>query len=189
MRYPKGYIGTHDPVKYRIERRKKRRESGLCTRCNNPAVPGFTDCQNCMDSQKSKIAEIRAERKELGLCIQCGAPSRPDASRCEDCSHRLRLNGKNRQLTLKSAVMSAYGKNGNARCCWDGCNVRDLDMLTLDHLENNGAEHRRVYTKTGRGGGSLLYFTLQKQGFPAGYQTLCANHNLKKHILRLQSER
>jgi len=59
-------------------------------------------------------------------------------------------------------------------------------MLTLDHLENNGAEHRRQYTKSGRGGGAALYDNLIREGFPKGFQTLCSNHNLKKHILNLK---
>lgn len=81
---------------------------------------------------------------------------------------------------LKLDIMSKYGPNGSPQCSWDGCDVTDLDMLTLDHLLDDGAEHRR---KGFRGGGAG-YETLKKMGFPSGFQTLCANHQFKKEHIR-----
>lgn len=79
--------------------------------------------------------------------------------------------------SYKLKVMSHYGKNGAAQCCWDGCTVNDLDMLTLDHINDNGKEDRA------RGlVGARLQKYLIRNNFPEGFQTLCANHNLKKMI-------
>lgn len=94
--------------------------------------------------------------------------------------------GQIRQRRIKTEVLTYYGCQSELQCAWPECKVTDLDMLTLDHIANDGAEHRRQYTKTGRGGGAILYDTLIRQGFPKGYQTLCANHNLKKHIMDLK---
>lgn len=43
----------------------------------------------------------------------------------------------------KRLVLAFYGKNGEAKCCWPDCEVDDLDMLSLDHVNNDGADHRR----------------------------------------------
>lgn len=181
MRYPKGYVSQFDIKKYRIERRAKRKALGLCTKCDRPAVKGKTDCQECIEDglRRSK------KRIEKGVCISCFKEAREGVVRCENCSLKMSVLGKKRQRERKTKVLTHYGKNGNLECCWEGCEVTDLDMLTLDHVENNGADHRKQYTKTGRGGGAVLYDALIRQGFPKGFQTLCANHNLKKHILSL----
>jgi hypothetical protein len=86
---------------------------------------------------------------------------------------------------LKTLIFSAYGPNGECRCCWEGCTVCDLDMLSLDHLNNNGAEERR----NGRGSGRGLYTKLKKAGFPPEFQTLCMNHQWKKENIRRREKR
>lgn len=189
MKFPEDHVSTHDPVKYRKERRAKRIEQGLCTRCDSPAAMGHTDCASCMAAQKAKIDGYRQERAKRGLCIQCGKVARPDVLRCQKCTDRLHARGKDFQRAKKASAMKQYGKNGEAVCCWDGCLIDDLDMLTLDHIANNGAAHRREYTKSGRGGGTVLYRMLERQGYPPGYQTLCCNHNLKKHLLEVRNKR
>jgi hypothetical protein len=48
-----------------------------------------------------------------------------------------------------------------------------LRFLTVDHINNDGAEHRR---KIGAGICSL-YWWLKKNHFPDGFQILCYNCN------------
>jgi len=82
---------------------------------------------------------------------------------------------------LKVAALKHYGKGGEHICCWDGCEIDDLDMLTLDHINNDGAKHR------GRGKGwtgADAYRKLAKAGWPDGFQTLCWNHQWKKEIAK-----
>lgn len=93
---------------------------------------------------------------------------------------------------LKFEILSHYGKNGAAQCCWESCKVNDLDMLTLDHVNDDGAVHRNYPRRGPRNGlhaklGVNFYSDLKQHGFPEGYQTLCANHQLKKEILRQQA--
>lgn len=85
-----------------------------------------------------------------------------------------------RRLLIKIDVLAYYGKNGHPTCRWRGCRISDIDMLTLDHIDNNGAEYR----KSGGCGGSALYIRLHVRGYVDGYQTLCHNHQWKKEILR-----
>ena len=81
---------------------------------------------------------------------------------------------------IKEEVLTHYGKEKTLTCNWPGCLVSDVDMLTIDHIENNGAQHRR---EMGRGG-VALYCYLKQNNYPVGYQTLCANHQFKKEMLR-----
>ena len=82
-------------------------------------------------------------------------------------------------LNLKSGVLTHYGKNGELKCCWSGCEESDLDCLTLDHVHDNGAAEKRA----GRSGTTLLRH-LVRESFPIGYQTLCWNHQWKKELQR-----
>jgi hypothetical protein len=84
----------------------------------------------------------------------------------------------------KIRVLAHYGKDSMPVCCWEGCTVCDPDMLSIDHVFNNGAEDRAT-----RGTGNNLYLSLEKEGFPEGFQTLCHNHQWKKEIFRRKSLR
>lgn len=98
--------------------------------------------------------------------------------------------------SLKLETLTHYGKNGNPQCCWDGCDIIDIDVLTLDHINNDGAAAHRNYPRRGpipEGTrvklGINMYSDLRQRGFPAGFQTLCANHQLKKEILRKRASK
>jgi hypothetical protein len=73
----------------------------------------------------------------------------------------------------KRRAMDAYG--GKCSCCGEA----ELAFLTIDHIDGNGAEHRREIKN--RGGGTF-YAWLHSHGYPDGFQVLCANCNLGRHI-------
>jgi hypothetical protein len=81
---------------------------------------------------------------------------------------------KNEEIRLM--CLNHYS-NGTMKCA--ECDVNDIDMLLLDHINDDGAEHRRNI-----GGTGSLYAALMRLGFPHGIQVLCANHNHKKEIER-----
>lgn len=93
---------------------------------------------------------------------------------------------RNRQERDKLLALSKYGKGGKAICYWHGCRVSDPDMLTLDHIQDDGAKDRRQNKGSM---GVWLYARLRKTGWPQGYQTLCSNHQLKKELLRRRRAR
>jgi hypothetical protein len=95
--------------------------------------------------------------------------------------HKVRRNGCKK---LKRKVLTLYGKNKNLQCCWRGCTIKDLDMLTLDHKNDDGFLER----KTTKGSGSVVAYraALSQVDFEK-YQTLCWNHQWKKRIKSLES--
>lgn len=87
------------------------------------------------------------------------------------------------RLDLKLAILSHYGVAGKCQCCWPDCAVTDIDMLSLDHVDNDGNVKRK---ESGILGGYPLYVKLRKDGYPEGFQTLCLNHQMKKAIVLLR---
>lgn len=83
------------------------------------------------------------------------------------------------RLRVKAVVLTHYGYNGQLQCSEPGCSITDIDMLTLDHINNDGAEDRKVF-KTSR----QFLSSLKRANYPPGYQTLCWNHNWKKEAVR-----
>lgn len=75
---------------------------------------------------------------------------------------------------LREQVFAAYGGK-KCHCCGETGPL----FLTIDHVDNSGAEMRRSGTH-GRSG-TAFYQWLRKSGFPDGFQVLCMNCNLGKH--------
>jgi hypothetical protein len=92
-----------------------------------------------------------------------------------------------RREIVKSEVLTHYGKDGTLMCCWEGCTIVDLDMLSLDHTKDNGAEHRRQEGKTLVG--KEIYQWVRRHNYPEGFQTLCMNHQNKKKLLKSRAGR
>jgi len=103
----------------------------------------------------------------------------------EKCRKGLR---KYREV-LKKEVFTYYS-NGIPKCAV--CNFCDIRALTIDHINDDGAKHRRALSKKSRGnqaGGSKTYQYLRSKKYPSGYQVLCANCNLIKEHERRKRER
>jgi hypothetical protein len=74
-----------------------------------------------------------------------------------------------RRIALKIRAFQAYGG-----CCQE-CGIDKLEFLTIDHINNDGAEHRREI-------GPDIYPWLENNNFPEGFQILCFNCNYMKHF-------
>ena len=70
-----------------------------------------------------------------------------------------------------------YGAYGGYRC--NCCNETERMFLSIDHIDNKGAEERQSGKYSG--GGSAFYNWLRKNNFPKGYQVLCMNCQIGKH--------
>lgn len=78
------------------------------------------------------------------------------------------------QAVCRTQVFEAYG--GYKCAC---CGETEPLFLSIDHIDNNGAEERKLGLYSGSGYG--FYRWLRKSGFPPGYQVLCMNCNTGKH--------
>ena len=86
------------------------------------------------------------------------------------------------------ALQHYSGKEApDCRCCGES----ELDFLQIDHTKGDGAAHRReIGMAQGIGeqkqrvniGGNGLPYWLKKNGWPEGFQVLCANCNYSKRI-------
>jgi len=66
--------------------------------------------------------------------------------------------------------------------CCSRCGIIDTDVLTIDHINGGGNKHRREL------GICSSHFNrwLKKNDYPDGYQVLCFNCNVKKHLESLR---
>ena len=84
--------------------------------------------------------------------------------------HKERLTKQRLAVSLsrKKMVLTHYG---NVKCACIRCGFDDIRALSIDHINNNGAEERRENKNVG----NKFYYWLIKQSLPHGYQTLCMN--------------
>lgn len=69
--------------------------------------------------------------------------------------------------TLFTQMIETYG--GKCKCC----GITEITFLSLEHVNKDGAKHRRE-----KGCGLGTYLDLRKRGFPKdGYTVLCMNCN------------
>lgn len=82
----------------------------------------------------------------------------------------------------KLRILGHYSQGDIPRCVQ--CGERDVDVLTIDHINNDGRQHRR---NLGRWG-TNFYRWLEKNDCPSGYQTLCFNCNMKKRMEKMRMD-
>lgn len=97
--------------------------------------------------------------------------------------NRDRYMAQNRRAKLerKIKVLTYYG---NGKCACVKCGFSDIRALSIDHINDDGCEERRGFNMSVVSG-DQMYRKLKEQGFPVGYQTLCYNCNIIKHIEHL----
>jgi hypothetical protein len=79
---------------------------------------------------------------------------------------------KSDHLDVKLEAFAHYGEA--CECCGESWPV----FLTLDHINRDGAEHRRKIGK----GGTRMYRWLRRNRWPKGFRTLCFNCNSATHV-------
>lgn len=87
---------------------------------------------------------------------------------CKTC---LQLCNKEILARNKRLVYDHYGNE----CVW--CGEDFAPCLTIDHVNNDGAAHRREIGPTNQ-----MHRFIIKNGFPDSFQILCQNCNVAKHL-------
>ena len=137
--------------------------SRLCW-CGRPARHGKKTCQECNERNKRTFRR----RKSKGLCSYCRNPVAPDKQTiCQSCSDKYVLKRKK----LREEVFNAYG-GPVCNCCGETIDK----FLTLDHTNNDGAQHR---ASVGR---NSVFKWVKDHNYPPGFQVLCWNCNLGKKL-------
>ena len=91
---------------------------------------------------------------------------------------RTRANRKTKSLTDRLAALAHYGPG--CQCCGE---IRE-PFLVIGHIDGGGNAHRAMVVKARQGarggGGPYFYRWLRLNGYPTGFQVLCANCNMAK---------
>ena len=90
---------------------------------------------------------------------------------------------KEYNVRLRFKIISYYSNNKN-EC--RNCGINDIDVLCVDHINNDGNKFRKINRNTHTGNNLLLW--ILKNNFPDIFQILCSNCNLKKEIIRRRKE-
>lgn len=130
----------------------------LCRDCGlNPRFENQTKCAACREcNRKRSNEEYHRARKNPAQWAKRSAARK-------QC-------GKALVARRKQTVINAYG--GRCACCGEST----LDFLTVDHLNGDGAAHRKSLREQGK----VFYDWLVKNNFPSGFQILCYNCNSSK---------
>lgn len=137
--------------------------SDTCMNCGLP-TDGQTRCKACMAmtarANKARRGRYRAE----GRCTICGTPSpTPNCDRC-------RTRERNSKQAVRNECIEAYG--GRCGCCGE----EHAEFLLLSRVVVPGAvEQQSVGDHEVP---KRMYARLKKEGYPPGFQVLCANCNL-----------
>ncbi len=160
---------------------KTRLENGLCSICGQNPLCNKTECCSCREKRRTrqkasyqtsysgiKIHDFK-ERIIHGLCYRCGKiPPEPTKKSCTFCLQKIKV----REQELKDIVYTKYG-GYHCACCGE----ETKQFLTLDHVENNGAVHRKQLKSRAP---KMLYRWIIKNNFPTSFQVLCYNCNCGK---------
>jgi hypothetical protein len=135
------------------------------------------ECRECLAGRlrryaKESVDRIRAYKRKYHEAnrdkiidrVNEWVQANPDKRRKNALSHYYRLQDE---------AIRAYG---GYTCNW--CGIDEPLVLCIDHVENDGAKHRR---ELGFLGGARFYKWLRDRGYPQGFQVLCMNCNHAKH--------
>jgi len=146
--------------------KRRRRECGICEACGVETAwkAGAPTCTGCKDRRQENENRTNRKRAEEGRCTGCGRERDGSNKRCAACRAKFRAY----LLRARLACLYHYGR---ACAC---CGEREISFLQIDHVNGGGRRHREEVGN--------LYAWLRRNGFPEGFQTLCANCNWGKHL-------
>lgn len=150
------------------KRGRQKIASGLCGRCGiTPTEDGYVTCLKCRATAREK----KLKKQQVGVCYYCPRQVILGLGYCEAC----RTKHLENQQRLKEEVFAAYG---GFRC--NCCGETERDFLTLDHINQDGAVHRRQIGNGRSTSGTTMYRWLKRNNFPEGFQVLCYNCNCSR---------
>jgi hypothetical protein len=139
-------------------------------------------CSPCLERRNSTQQIKRDTFIASKVCSQCGnRPPEGKGKRCRICIDKrndwyqdstTQAKDKVRRNENRNAVIEHYGGQ-----CFE-CGESRPTRLAIDHIKGKGNIHRRKIGKYGSG----FFKWLVDNGFPEGFQVLCHNCNIDKHL-------
>lgn len=154
-----------------------------CLRCNHkwqPRVEQVRMCPNChspyWNAPKTRF-QPRYDGPYKADCDTIKLKNELESN--EDYQNRLKIAeyklslGRELKQKIRAEVLAHYGtsQDGIVKCSC--CNEDNMDFLTIDHINGDGAAHKRQIKLN-------LDVWLKKNGYPLGFQVLCYNCNCSK---------
>lgn len=136
---------------YSMKSRGKQYRSHTCLDCHR---------HRCMIKERKRRAANPDRYKEVGR------------RHYHRNSVKKSLQKRNSYNRLKNEVFAAYG---GYRCIC--CGETERSMLTIDHKNNDGREHRKELKMRWS---VTMYGWIRTKGFPNTFQVLCYNCNISK---------
>lgn len=149
-------------------RRAKNIKNMKCISCGKDKKEDRVACSKCNNKAKESKMKSYESYIHQNLCRMCGNKLNTKNFRCNQCNKNHSNNSKRKWSSLKLKVLEHYG---NKCVC---CGEKNNKFLTIDHIYNNGGEHRKQI------GNRHIYKWIIDNSFPNDLQILCFNCNCGK---------
>lgn len=135
------------------------------------------ECTECMRIRSLDHFYVDRYKKD-------GTPSY--RANCKECVKRRSAQWRDENRERRNTIALRYYRkirlkallhysNGMLQCAC--CGEDKIEFLAIDHIKNDGAEHRKKVGKT-----RAIFQWLQKHDYPPGFQVLCHNCNFAKSV-------
>jgi hypothetical protein len=147
-----------------------------CQWCGAPSE-GFTFCATHREliKQRKRIKDAQLPPR---TCPRCKTNPIPLGKQmCQACKQVI-LDGRVSRDRARTRVMvtEIYKQYGGAFCACCGEDI--WEFLTLDHINDDGAAHRKEIG----GSGYKLQLWAKRNGYPAGLRVMCRNCNFGRYV-------
>lgn len=148
---------------------KKYKELGLCVRCGSERFNNKTRCEKCHTEHLNYQAKSKTKAISNGMCRYClSSPVFETKSMCKNCLEKHSTKQKELYAFHRKSCIDAYG--GQCACC----GLSSEKYLQLDHINNDGKDHRKQIYPNNHHRGSMYTWAF-RNNFPNNLQLLCAN--------------
>jgi hypothetical protein len=173
------------------ERRELKKQAyeclgGKCVVCGESRIPFlnidhvFNDGMNETKKSNQFYKQVIKE-KDSGLyqilCMNHNWKKYCEFLKAKYVNTKVAIRARSHNAMIKEEVIDHYG--GKCECC----GIEDIDFLTIDHISNNGADHKRqIKLENGKPIGSVIRW-LYKNGCPdnLNLRVLCFNCNTGRY--------
>lgn len=150
-------------------KKERLKNMDLCYRHPKERLINNSDsCLRCIESGKSRYNERKLNKKCTTHKNTLAVPNKTLCQKCLDY-------GINRTKEIKRKVIESYGEK--CQCCGE----KESDFLTIDHVKNNGTQHRKEIGII-RGGSPMWDWILKNNCPKDDFALLCFNCNLGRKL-------